>query len=176
MAPPGVLTDATEETLATTFTDKVTGHVWLAKALVPLLKPEASSSFSFITGMIGEVCPWPNVALTAIGNSAVFGAVVALQAELQGQPPRVNEVRGWRERTHAQACVYAGLLMPPPAPPRLPTQIRIAALLRRDDEADNPSFAGAPAAPVSKLAAKVVGVAAGDARDSVLRIMDTDLA
>ena len=27
MAPPGVLTDATEETLLTTYNDKITGHV-----------------------------------------------------------------------------------------------------------------------------------------------------
>lgn len=41
----------------------------------------------------GEMCPWADASLTAVTNAAVFGAVVALQTELLGKPPRVNELR-----------------------------------------------------------------------------------
>lgn len=40
-----------------------------------------------------QVCPWPQAALTALTNAAVFGATLALQAELKGRAPRCNELR-----------------------------------------------------------------------------------
>ena len=58
------------------------------------------------------------------------------------------------------------LLPPPPAtlPPHLhasPAQLRIGTVFRRDEEEGHPMFPGAPAHPVSRLAAVVVGLAAG---------------
>ena len=73
--------------------EKLSGHICLAKALVPLLKEDSAVSYTVVTGMLGEVCPWPEAALTTIGNAATYGLVAALQAELRDQPQRVNEVR-----------------------------------------------------------------------------------
>lgn len=93
----------------------------------------------------GEVCPWPDASLTAVTNAALYGATVALQAELAGAPPRVNE-------------------------------LRVAALIRRDSQEDNPAFPGTPAAPASRLGALVVGLAAGSERNQVVRVAPEQLA
>ncbi len=92
----------------------------------------------------GEVCPWPDAALTAVTNAAVYGATVALQAELAGAPPRVNE-------------------------------LRVAALIRRDSQQENPAFPGTPAAPASRLGALVVGLAAGKERNQVVHVLPEQL-
>lgn len=144
MAPPGLMTDATPETLAVTVHDKIEGHLWLAKALVPLMKKDAGSSYLVVTGMLGEIVPWPETALTAVGNAAVYGFTVALQAELKESPVKVNE-------------------------------FRIAALIRRDAEKDNPMFAGAPAVAVSKVAKLALGAMTGAQRDGIVRVGDAEL-
>lgn len=91
-----------------------------------------------------QVCPWPDAALTAVTNAAVFGATRALQAELKGRPPRVNE-------------------------------LRICTVVRRDSQPHNPSFPGAPAVPSSRVAAVVVGLAAGQRQGEVVRVRAEDL-
>lgn len=90
------------------------------------------------------MCPWPDAALTAVTNAAVYGAAVALQAELAGAPPRVNE-------------------------------LRVAALIRRDSQQENPAFPGTPAAPASRLGALVVGLAAGKERNQVVHVLPEQL-
>ena len=68
MAPQGTLTEATPETLATAVDSRVAPHLWLAKALLPLLADAPGSSYTVVTGMLGEVsccccrchcCCWP---------------------------------------------------------------------------------------------------------------------
>lgn len=60
-------------------------------------------------------------------------------------------------------------------PPGPWMQLRIAALIRRDHEKDNPSWSGAPAFPSSKIGSIVVGIATGSEKDSVLRITPEQL-
>eukprot|EP00887_Chlorella_sp_A99_P002874 scaffold6.g2874.t1 len=144
VATPGALTDATPEGLQQVLDVKIAPHIYLAKALVPLLRDAPTTSYTVITGMLGEVVPWPSVALTAVANAAVYGAVLALQAELRGKPPRVNE-------------------------------LRIAAVIRPDDKAENPDFPGAPAFPASRVGAAVLGIAGGEQRDAVVRLGEEQL-
>lgn len=140
------MTQATPETLAITVHDKIEGHLWLAKALIPLMKKVSfGSSYLIVTGGLGEVVPWPETALTALGTAAAYGLTLALQAELKESPVRVNE-------------------------------FRIFALVRRDAEKDNPLFAGAPAVPVSKVAEKAVKAMTDDGkRDSVVKVYQEEL-
>lgn len=93
MPPPGTLTEAMPEGLAAAVDSRVAPHLWLARALVPLLTDRPSSSYTIVTGALGEVCPWKEAALTAVTNGALYAAAVALQAELRGRPPRCNELR-----------------------------------------------------------------------------------
>lgn len=92
MAPRCTVTEATPEMLMDAVTARVGPHLWTTR-LAPLLRPSETSSYTVVTGMLGEVCPWADASLTAVTNAAVFGAVVALQSELLGKPPRVNELR-----------------------------------------------------------------------------------
>ncbi len=63
------------------------------------------------------------------------------------------------------------------APALHPLQLRIASIIRRDEEAEHPLFPGTPAAPVSKLAAVALDIAAGEElkRDGVVRVSQEDL-
>ncbi|KAL4423218.1 hypothetical protein ABPG77_000010 [Micractinium sp. CCAP 211/92] len=143
MAPRCTISESTPEMLMDAVTARVGPHLW-ATRLATQLRPQECSSFTFITGMLGEVCPWPDAALTAVTNAAVYGAAVALQAELAGAPPRVNE-------------------------------LRVAALIRRDSQQENPAFPGTPAAPASRLGALVVGLAAGKERNQVVHVLPEQL-
>ena len=56
-APPGDLKDVTPEALQTAVGDKVAGHLWLTQTLVPLLRDDPKSSWTVVTGLLGEL-PW----------------------------------------------------------------------------------------------------------------------
>ncbi|KAL4447498.1 hypothetical protein ABPG75_004717 [Micractinium tetrahymenae] len=93
MVPMGLLSTVTREAFNTAAHDRVLGQLYLAQALAPLLKEEAGSSYTVITGRLGEHCNMPDGALFCIANAAVYGLVQALQAELRSKPQRVNELR-----------------------------------------------------------------------------------
>lgn len=57
MAAPGNVADITVASLAEAVQTKVAGHVLLAQALVPLMRQAPSSSFTLITGLLGEEGP-----------------------------------------------------------------------------------------------------------------------
>lgn len=54
MAPPGNVADITPALVQEAVTTKVVGHVLLAQALLPLMRQQATSSWTVITGMLGE--------------------------------------------------------------------------------------------------------------------------
>ncbi|KAL4434627.1 hypothetical protein ABPG77_002750 [Micractinium sp. CCAP 211/92] len=93
MVPMGALSTITREGFETATHDRVLGQLYLAQALTPLLREDAASSYTVITGRLGEHCNMPDGALFCIVNAAVFGMVQALQAELRSKPQRVNELR-----------------------------------------------------------------------------------
>lgn len=93
MVPMGALTTVTAAGFSQAMHDRVLGQILLAQALVPLLRDEAGSSYTVITGRLGEMCSMPEGALFAVSNAAVYGAVLALQAELRSRPQRINELR-----------------------------------------------------------------------------------
>jgi NAD(P)-dependent dehydrogenase (short-subunit alcohol dehydrogenase family) len=57
MAQPGNVVDITAGKLQEAVQTKVAGHVLLAQVLVPLLRQAPSSSFTLITGLLGEEGP-----------------------------------------------------------------------------------------------------------------------
>jgi NAD(P)-dependent dehydrogenase (short-subunit alcohol dehydrogenase family) len=146
MAPYGPVSLITPETLEETIQLKLYTILNPAQALIPLLKDETTSTFTVITGMLGEYCPAPNLALTAIGNASVFGLVAALQSEARGggKNYRIND-------------------------------FRIAALICPDGQSTNPSWRG-NGAPTSTLAKfyfeKIIET---DIRDSIVRVNPADV-
>lgn len=68
-------------------------HLLLGKALFPLLKADPSSSFTFITGFLGEKCVMPGVAALSIANAAIYGIIRSLEGEYAAAPQRINELR-----------------------------------------------------------------------------------
>lgn len=93
MVQLGLLSTVTREAFDAATHDRVLGQLNLAQALAPLLREDAGSSYTVVTGRLGEQCNMPDGALFCIVNAAVFGMVQALQAELRSKPQRVNELR-----------------------------------------------------------------------------------
>lgn len=55
MAPAGTLTQATPEALQEAVGSRLAPHLWLARELVPLLADAPASSYTLVTGALGEV-------------------------------------------------------------------------------------------------------------------------
>ena len=106
---------------------KVLPHVVLAQAAVPHLKDMSSSSYLIISGRMGEDCLKPDEALLCISNAAIYGVSAALRAETE-------EVR-----------VAARV-----------SELRVGAVIRRDEAGENPAFPGWRAQPASALASVLV--------------------
>ena len=68
-------------------------HLLLVNALFPLLKPDPSSSITFITGYLGEKCSMPGVAALTVANAALYGIIRSLEGEHAADPQRINELR-----------------------------------------------------------------------------------
>lgn len=120
--------------------DRALPHLLLAQAFFPLLKQDNSSSFTFITGMLGERCSMPGVAALSIANAAIYGIIRSFEAEHAEKPQRVNE-------------------------------LRIAALIRRDNQPGHPFVTGGHAYPASLIGDEAVSVAIGQQNREILRIM-----
>jgi len=125
--------------------DRATPHFLLAQAFFPLLKEDKSSSFTFITGMMGERCSMPGMAALSISNAALFGIIRSVEAEYADEPQRIVE-------------------------------LRIAALLRRDNQAGHPFVKQGRAYPASLIGDEVVAVATGSQNREIVRIMPDYLA
>lgn len=93
VAPMVPISRVTDEQWRDTNENKILPHLFAAQALLPLLKDEESSSFTFVTGLLGEACFAPQYALTTIANSAIYGLVLAVQAEHKHNYYRINEMR-----------------------------------------------------------------------------------
>lgn len=68
-------------------------HVLLANGLVPLMKQSTASSYTIITGSLGENCFEPRFAAFTIANAAIYGIFQALISEQSASPVRFNELR-----------------------------------------------------------------------------------
>jgi len=93
VAPFGNISQITPEQLDEMVRVKIANCLYAAQALIPLLKDEATSTYTVVTGLLGEVCFAPNLALTTVGNAAEFGLTLAIQAEAREKKYRVNEFR-----------------------------------------------------------------------------------
>ena len=93
MAPYTPVSGITDESWKSINDNKILPMVYAAQTLIPLLRDEESSSFTFVTGLLGEVCYAPPLALTTIANAAVYGLVLATQSEQKGRRYRINELR-----------------------------------------------------------------------------------
>jgi NAD(P)-dependent dehydrogenase (short-subunit alcohol dehydrogenase family) len=95
MAPFANVSQITSDSLNDTVQTKIVSILSGAQALVPLLKDEETSTFTVVTGALGEYCFAARFSLTTIANAAVFGLTLALQAEAreQGKKYRINEFR-----------------------------------------------------------------------------------
>lgn len=85
----GSLTEATPESVYTAVGARVVPHLWLAKALVPLLAERPSSSYTVVTGALGEVGRWMDGSVAGAGQGGgptlPACAPVGLQGCLPGQ-------------------------------------------------------------------------------------------
>lgn len=55
MAPAGTLTQATPKALQAAVGSRLAPHLWLARELAPLLVDAPASSYTLVTGALGEV-------------------------------------------------------------------------------------------------------------------------
>ena len=97
MVPPGFASDITSASLLEAVKNKLEPLVFLNKELLPLVSKSPASSYSVVTGLLGEA-PWmPNQALTSILNSSIYSFVQCVVAEQKakgaGAGPRINELR-----------------------------------------------------------------------------------
>ena len=144
--PSGKLTEVKGGDFAETMHAHVLPHIVLAQACIPHLLDKQDSSYSVVTGGMGEECLKTDQALLTVANAASYGVAEALRAQLNeaGVTARVNEMR-------------------------------ICAVVRRDDAVDNPAFPGMPAVPSSKLASVICEQLQGTVRNEVLRISVRDI-
>ena len=113
---------------------------------MPHLLDRPASSYSIVTGRIGEQCLKVDEALLCIANAATYGVAAALKAEA----------------AHARVAARVN-------------ELRIGAIIRRDDAADNPAFPGWNALPSSKLASVIVQHMCGDVDQATLHISERDI-
>jgi NAD(P)-dependent dehydrogenase (short-subunit alcohol dehydrogenase family) len=68
-------------------------HFVAYKNLLPLVRDQEGSSYTFVTGGAGERIYLGKAALTTVGAAALFGISIAAREENENKPVRVNE---WR--------------------------------------------------------------------------------
>jgi enoyl-[acyl-carrier-protein] reductase (NADH) len=88
-----IASEITEKALTSAINQKVFSVIESFKALRSLIKDEATSSLTIVTGGAGEVCFYPPLALLTVANAAQFGIVQALISETAVNKFRVNELR-----------------------------------------------------------------------------------
>lgn len=88
----GAVSSLTSDDLISAFA-RATPHLLLSKSMFSLIKPQKSSSYMFIDGMLGERCSMPNCAALGIVNAAIYGIIRSLEAEHVESPVRINELR-----------------------------------------------------------------------------------
>ena len=114
---------------------------------MPHLKDIPSSSYLFVTGRMGEECLKVDEALLCISNAAIYGVSCALRAETE------------------EARVAARV-----------AEIRVGAVIRRDEAGDNPAFPGWRALPASSLASVIVDAMRHARGGQVLRVSEEMIA
>jgi len=62
---------------------KLWNQIKFAQVLIPLLHEDPTSSYTIVTGGLGEFCYHSSVSLTTLANAAIYGMVLGLQAEFQ---------------------------------------------------------------------------------------------
>ena len=97
--PSGPCSSLAPEDVLQVVGDRATPHLLLAQALFPLLSNSPRSSFTFITGMLGERCSMPDASALTISNAALYGIIPALEAEHEDTLHRINEVS-------LSTCIY----------------------------------------------------------------------
>lgn len=92
MAPLSALPSHYDD-FTTCMKDRVFSQCIMASHLFPLLNPSPSSCYIIVDGRLGEHCTNPNAALYTIVNAAVYGVVLALRKEYEGEQQRIQELR-----------------------------------------------------------------------------------
>lgn len=77
----------------TAMLSNVLPHIYLVQNLIPLLRDSEESSYSLVTGFLGENCCVTEWGLTSICDSACFGFSRAMDAEFKNKTLRFNEFR-----------------------------------------------------------------------------------
>jgi len=88
-APSGTVSQITDSNFKEAIDVKALGVINAIQALIPLLKDVPTSTFTVITGLIGEFPPAavrPDLALTVIGTCAQYGLTLASGAPGQEVP------------------------------------------------------------------------------------------
>jgi NAD(P)-dependent dehydrogenase (short-subunit alcohol dehydrogenase family) len=72
----------------------VTSHFVVARTFLPLLVKKNGGSYTFVTGRVGEFCANPELGVSTVAASALFGLVLACKAEAKKHKGvTVNEAR-----------------------------------------------------------------------------------
>ena len=106
-----------------TMSSKVLPHIVVAQAAVAHVIDRKESSYTIVTGRMGQRCEKADEALLCIANAASYGVASALRA--------MCRERGVKAR------------MP---------ELRIGCVVKRDSQYDNPAFPGWPAHNASSVA------------------------
>jgi NADP-dependent 3-hydroxy acid dehydrogenase YdfG len=145
--PPAKLTQLRGGDFKETMQSKVLPHIVLAQAAMPHLKDVELSSYLIVDGRMGEECLKTDEALLCISNAAIYGVAAALRAEA------------------GEARVAARV-----------AELRVGAVIRRDDAGENPAFPGWRALPASGLASVICQAMQGIESGRVVRVSEDAIA
>jgi len=73
--------------------DKATVHFLAAKAFLPMIANIPSSSYTIISGGVGEFVVSQSSVLVTVGTAALYGVSLGLRTEFENAQVRVNEFR-----------------------------------------------------------------------------------
>eukprot|EP01031_Cornospumella_fuschlensis_P033979 gene33979-41121_t len=93
MGPSKVASEISANDWQETSQLKIVPQLLAAQHLIPLLKDSDKSSYTVVTGASGELCYFASFGLRCMANAALYGFVLALQAEHKERRFRINELR-----------------------------------------------------------------------------------
>lgn len=127
--------------------DRAIPHMILTQNMMDLVAADSSkSSFTFISGLLGEKCHMPHCAALSVANGALYSIIRAFEAECseKNKDLRINE-------------------------------IRIGALMKKDGKSDHPFVVSGTAYPSSLIGKELVKIAAGTIDREIVRLTPQDM-
>lgn len=89
----GLLTEQSYAEFSRVLANFAGSHFTFVKYILPAMRQSHTSSMLFVTGGVGKRVLSADSGLATVGGAALYGIVRAAQAQYQGRPPRINELR-----------------------------------------------------------------------------------